>query len=152
MRWQVGRRSENVEDRRYAGRGMAIGGLSGSAIVVSLLASWLLGVNPLEMLALLSGPELNVAYDQGGAPPPADDAEADFVRAILGDTEDTWRALFERERARYVEPRLVLFSGVVRSACGGASAAPGPLRHVRGAGARARTTKATEGLTRVPLC
>jgi len=49
------------------------------------------------------------------------------VRAILGDTEDTWTALFESGGGTYEPPRLVLFNGMVRSECGGATAASGPF-------------------------
>src|SRR5262249_50682477 len=56
------------------------------------------------------------------------DERADFVRAILGDTEDTWGQLFEQVAGvEYEPPFLVLFDGMVRSGCGGASAAPGPF-------------------------
>ncbi len=51
----------------------------------------------------------------------------DFVRAILGDTEDTWGAIFQKAGRDYTPPHLVLFSGSVQAACGGASAASGPF-------------------------
>ena len=128
MRWQVGRRSDNVEDRRgMGGGGLRLGGLSGGTIVVALLASWALGINPMEMLGIMLqvGGDLPVA--ERGAPPPAGDAQADFVRAILGETEDVWSETLAAGGARYRAPRLVLFSGAVRSACGGASSATGPF-------------------------
>lgn len=56
-----------------------------------------------------------------------EDELADFVAVILADTEDTWNALFNAADARYREPRLVLFTGAVRSACGMAGAAMGPF-------------------------
>jgi hypothetical protein len=46
---------------------------------------------------------------------------------VLADTEDTWGELFARAGARYEAPKLVLFSGVVRSACGMAQSAMGPF-------------------------
>ena len=57
------RESDNVEDYRDStgsgggGGGFPIGGrgLGLGAIVIALIASWLLGVNPLTMLGLLSG-------------------------------------------------------------------------------------------------
>jgi predicted metalloprotease len=51
----------------------------------------------------------------------------DFVSVVLADTEDTWNALFQQAGQRYKEPRLVLFSGQVKSACGFAQAAMGPF-------------------------
>jgi predicted metalloprotease len=50
----------------------------------------------------------------------------DFVAATLGDTEDVWTAVFKTIGAQYEPPRLVLFHGATRSACGGAQAAVGP--------------------------
>ena len=49
------------------------------------------------------------------------------MRAILGDTEDTWRSLFKQAGKHYADPTLILFSGSVRSACGFADAAVGPF-------------------------
>src|SRR3546814_13113031 len=55
------------------------------------------------------------------------DETTDFVRAILGETEDVWSDIFERAGGQYAAPKLVLFSGQVQTACGGASAASGPF-------------------------
>ena len=52
---------------------------------------------------------------------------ADFVSAVLGETEDVWREIFARSGQAYREPRLVLFSGAVQSACGFAESAMGPF-------------------------
>jgi len=133
MRWRTGRRSENVEDRRGARAGLGGGGLrlGGGTLLVLVLGAWLLGVNPLEILSLLAGgggalerPAEERAPVEAGAPP---DEGADFVSVVLGDTEDTWTELFAREGARYEVPKLVLFTGVVRSACGTAQSAMGPF-------------------------
>ncbi|MBL4758267.1 MAG: neutral zinc metallopeptidase [Rhizobiales bacterium] len=56
----------------------------------------------------------------------SDDAAA-FISVVLADTEDTWKALFQQFGQTYREPRLVLFEGVVRSACGTAQSAMGPF-------------------------
>ncbi len=130
MRWDEGRRSDNVEDRRgVGGGGMGIGGLSGGTIVAVFVISLLLGKNPIEMLGLISqiagGPDGQV--QQRGGPPPGDDKQADFVRAILGETEDVWGEVFQSAGKRYQPPRMILFSGAVQSACGGATAASGPF-------------------------
>ena len=128
MRWQLGRRSDNVEDRRgRGGGGLRLGGLSGGTIVMALLASWVLGVNPMEMLGIMLQVGGNLPVAEQGGPPPEGDERADFVRAIVGETEDVWNETFGLQGARYQPPRLVLFSGMVRSGCGGASAATGPF-------------------------
>ncbi|UXI67979.1 KPN_02809 family neutral zinc metallopeptidase [Tahibacter amnicola] len=128
MLWQRGRRSENVVSaegggsRRYGGGGGKIG-LGGVAIV--LVISLLTGKNPLEILSLLSGGGGPVAPQTTGAPPPGE--TTDFVRAILGSTEDVWNAQFAGAGGQYQVPQLVLFSGGVSSACGMASSAVGPF-------------------------
>jgi len=124
MDWEGMRRSENVEDRRTSfGRpmGFGIGGLLLAVILGSIF-----GVNPLYLLNMV---------EDGGSPSPgqvstrsmSEDPGTDFVRAILGDTEDTWRAIFQRSGSHYEDPQLVLFNGAVQSACGFASSAAGPF-------------------------
>ena len=127
MKWQTGRRSENVEDRRgmrSAGVGIKTGGLG---MVVMVLIALYFGVDPSVILqtGLQQGP---VETGPGQAPPaPGEDPLAEFVAVVLGDTEDTWQTLFQSAGERYEEPRLVLFSGAVQSACGHAQAAMGPF-------------------------
>ncbi|MBP6875520.1 MAG: zinc metallopeptidase [Candidatus Eisenbacteria bacterium] len=129
MRWQMGRRSTNVEDRRgMSGRGIAgIGGIGG--IIVIALIALLTGTNPLELLQGISPTTemVDPSISQGDFSA-QEQERADFASVILADTEDTWRMLFEQELgSTYVEPKLVLFSGAVQSACGFAQAAVGPF-------------------------
>lgn len=136
MKWRSARRSSNVDDRRGMGPGGGGGGgggmrlgLGGVAIVVVI--GLLLGKNPLEMLGLVA----EMQQQAPGAPvdtgpptaPPADDEASQFVASILGETEDVWSAIFQASGQQYPPPRLVLFSGSVNSACGGATAAVGPF-------------------------
>jgi predicted metalloprotease len=127
MRWELGRRSDNVEDTRGGGGGFGARHLSVGGVVVALVASYLFGVNPMQMLGFIAELQGDLPADSRSGAPPADDRESDFVRAILGETEDTWTAVFEASGARYEPPHLVLFSGMVRSGCGGATAASGPF-------------------------
>jgi uncharacterized protein len=123
MRWQGGRRSGNIQDRR--GRGRMIAGGGAGAIILTLLAI-VLGVDPSE-LATVGGPGTEqVPTAEPGAFTGADE-EADFIAVVLADTEDTWNALFARDGRQYREPQLVLFEGSVGSACGFAGAAVGPF-------------------------
>jgi uncharacterized protein len=127
MRWQLGRRSDNVEDERRSG-GIGLGGLSAGGVLLAVVASYFLGIDPMQMLGIMAQLQGDLPVDsQQSQAPPANDEGADFVRAILGDTEDTWSALFKSRGGAYEPPRLVLFSGMVRSGCGGASAASGPF-------------------------
>jgi hypothetical protein len=135
MKWEGNRESDNVEDRRGADSG---GGSSGpvfggrsigiGTIVIALLGGWILGVNPLTILGLLSGGAPPAQVQQAPAQrPPADDRLARFVSTVLADTEDVWAGVFSQGGARYQEPRLVLFRGATPTACGTGEAAMGPF-------------------------
>jgi predicted metalloprotease len=124
MRWDLGRRSTNIEDRRGRGAPMGIAG-GGIGIVVLLVLGLLFGVDPGVLMELAGGG--GPAGDAAQAPAPGDDKLADFVSVVLADTEDTWSAQFAQAGRQYRAPKLVLFSGAVRSACGFAEAAMGPF-------------------------
>jgi uncharacterized protein len=140
MRWDQFRRSENVEERS-GGAPTGFGGgmrLSGGAIVVVVVVSLLLGKNPLDMLAMISGeggPPVQTQQQGRPLPPPTAPPgqltgvaqQKEFVARVLGDTEDVWGATFQQMGSRYKPPKLVLFNGQVGSACGLASAATGPF-------------------------
>ena len=138
MKWEGNRESDNVEDRRgggggggggspiFGGRSIGIG-----TIVIALVGGWVLGINPLTILGLLSGggPPAQVQQQpQGPAQrPPADDTMGRFVSTVLADTEDVWKAVFRQGGGTYQEPRLVLFRGSTPTACGAGQAAMGPF-------------------------
>jgi predicted metalloprotease len=124
MRWQTGRRSANVEDRRgmRVSPRMAGGGLG--AIVIIVLAL-LFGVDPRMLTQMM--PTETLVPASGPAQPGQRDEMSEFVSVVLADTEDTWNELFGRGGETYREPTLVLFSGAVESACGFAQAAVGPF-------------------------
>jgi uncharacterized protein len=129
MRWQDLRRSTNVEDRRGFG-GMARGGgfkIGGCGLVVLIILSFFLGINPLEFLGIIQQQAPAPQQQAPGQAPPANDPQSEFVRAVLGDQEDTWNKLFQEMGGQYQPPRLILFREAVQSACGFASAAVGPF-------------------------
>lgn len=72
---------------------------------------------------------LDQGQSQQQRPLTQDDQQwGEFVSAVVGTTEDVWNPVMPQQAGiDYVEPTLVLFSGVVRSACGGASSAMGPF-------------------------
>lgn len=148
MRWKRGRRSSNVEDRRgmsprtggvpglfptglgRGGTGRRRGGGSLVVTVLIMLGLYFLGVDP--SLLLNGGPPSGQVgalpeASQGKARSPEEEQLAEFVSVVLADTEDTWHALFAAHGQSYEEPSLVLFSGLVQSACGMAQAAMGPF-------------------------
>ena len=111
------------------GRGVRAGGIGGLGLVAFAVIAMLFGVNPMVILGSLtdggySGPE--VTSSPGGAPP-ANDENAQFVAAVLGQTEDVWNQVFQQGGQTYREPTLVLFDGAVQSACGMAGSATGPF-------------------------
>lgn len=130
MRWRKARRSDNLVDARGRSGGMRVGGkgLSLGGVAVIVIVGLLMGQDPLQILGQIAGQATQtsqVGLPQGA--PPAGDEQSEFVRAILGDTEDTWRALFQQNGVQYRDPTLVLFRGGVNSACGFASSAVGPF-------------------------
>ena len=126
MRWAGGRRSDNIEDRRGMpmSRGLAGGGIG---LVVLVLLALFFGVDPSVVLQGDPGVTTPPAVERPAQAPPANDPAREFVSVVLADTEDTWKDLFRRMNRTYEEPRLVLFSGAVESACGFAQAAVGPF-------------------------
>ncbi|MHA6492422.1 KPN_02809 family neutral zinc metallopeptidase [Pseudomonas borbori] len=129
MRWKRARRSDNVVDARGSG-GRRFGGgkgLSLGGIAIVVIVGLMMGQDPMQILGQLAG-----QAGQGDAPsqqtaPAGNDQQSEFVRAVLGDTEDTWRAIFQSADQQYRDPTLVLFSDGVNSACGFANSAVGPF-------------------------
>lgn len=126
MRWKRARRSDNVVDARGRG-GIGGGKLSLAGVAIVVVIGLLSGQDPLQILGQLASQSSAPTTQQSDTPTRGDDPQVDFVQAILGDTEDTWRALFEQGGERYRDPMLVLFRGGVNSACGFANAAVGPF-------------------------
>jgi hypothetical protein len=127
MRWQMGRRSTNVEDRRGLG-GRGIAGLGGGGLLILVVIAVLTGTNPLELLQQATPTGYGVDPSVSSENFSAEEQElADFTSAVLADTEDTWRVLFEQAGRTYQEPALVLYTGAVQSACGFAQSAVGPF-------------------------
>ncbi len=155
MLWKGRRQSDNVEDRRGGGGGGGGGPFGGSGggfripvgrggsggistiiiLVVLFFALRACGIDPLEMLTGAGGPQVQVPGGGGQVTEqsaPSSDAQPSdemkqFVSTILAETEDTWSGIFQAEGEKYEEPKLVMFSGGISSACGYASTASGPF-------------------------
>ena len=128
MRWQQGRRSSNVEDRRgMGGTAMKLGGGSGCILVVVVLVMLAMGKDPSALIGMATGGSGPSAATGPVESTPEEDQQVEFVRAVLGDTEITWNQIFQQRGANYREPKLVVFRNSVRSACGFNSAAVGPF-------------------------
>ena len=123
MRWG-GRSSSNIEDRRgmSVGKGVAGGGIG--TIVIALIAMYF-GVDP-SVILNQAGPLTPVQQTQTEFSP-EEERLKEFMGVVLADTEDVWGTLFRNAGKTYEQPKLVLFSGAVQSACGYAEAAMGPF-------------------------
>lgn len=132
MRIEGRRGSDNIEDRRGMGPAR-IGGRGGfgiGTIVLVLAVSYFTGANPLTVFNMITGvqsvtetmaPSAPSESGRVGAP---SDQLGRFASIVLADTETTWRTLLG---PRYEDPRMVLFTGAVQSACGTTSSAVGPF-------------------------
>ena len=132
MKWQGGRRSENVEDRRGARMPPKAAGIGGIGLVIVVVMA-LMGKDPRMLLGLIEQTGLNGsggALEQTSGPVQETAAErelSEMVAVVLADTEDVWGKIFAAQGKRYEEPKLVLFRDAVQSACGAADAAMGPF-------------------------
>ena len=130
MRWRQTRESRNVED--YRGRSTGGGGGGGLKLslggIVMLVAAYFLG-GPQLVMSLLSG-GTGTTSAQREAPveagSPTDEAGS-FVGHILGDTEETWTAVFSEAGREYSEPHLALFDDAINTGCGSGTSAAGPF-------------------------
>ena len=128
MRWKGRRVSENVEDRRGGG-GAKAGGISILGLIVAFVAWKFFGVDP--QMAYQATKQVTSSQQTQGASPENMTAEQKeslaFVGTVLADTEDAWTQIFQQQGAQYSPPKLVMFSGRDRSACGSAESAMGPF-------------------------
>lgn len=140
MQWTRGRRSQNIEDRRGIGApgglgrgggirvGRAAGG-GGIGILIIAVIMLFLGVDPSILMSGGGGQLAPVDEPRQSRPigSAREEELKEFVSVVLADTEDTWTPIFRRLGQSYQEPKLVLFTDAVQSACGFASAATGPF-------------------------
>jgi len=127
MRWQGGRQSSNVDDRRGIGGPVAVGG--GIIGVIVLVLNFLLGGDgDVSQLPLPGGTGTTQGRQLSPQEEAADNERADFVKTVLGYTEDVWNEQFRKQSGQnYPEPTLVLFRDAVQSGCGNASSQSGPF-------------------------
>lgn len=129
MKWSGRRESQNVEVASGGmGRMMPIGGLG--TLALGLVFYFLTG----DPSAILNAPSSSPSGEpgqteqwRGSGSDHAQSEEEHFVAVVLADTEDVWGELFRRMGRRYREPKLVLYSGAVQSACGITGSSVGPF-------------------------
>ncbi|MCF3974912.1 KPN_02809 family neutral zinc metallopeptidase [Paracoccus salsus] len=123
MRWRGRRGSGNIEDRRGMGAAGA-GGIGVVGMLAVLAVGYFFGVDISPIVR-----ELDQGQPRSVAPLSERDRQyGAFVSVVLADAEEVWRMVLPQQAGRdYAVPTLVLYSGVVQSACGGASSAMGPF-------------------------
>ena len=144
MKWEDNRRSSNVEDRRDESPSnfgskqnnsmmmllpvikMLIGTKIGRIVLIIGVIAYFMGFNPLALLDMGTTTQNNTSSSQV-INTQKDDKSAQFVSAVLAQTEDIWTDVFKKYNANYVEPKLVLFRNSVKSGCGFASSQTGPF-------------------------
>ena len=122
------RESSNVDDRRRSGLSTA-GGVGIGGIIVAALLTWVMGGNPLDAIQQAAEQQMNVSTQTEGNREFTEEEEelAKFSRQILAGTEDVWTEVFRQMGREYVPPRMVLYTGAVKTACGNGSASMGPF-------------------------
>jgi predicted metalloprotease len=100
--------------------------MGGGAVMLALLAALLLGQDPGKVLETI-GASTQQVPQQVPQQTAQQDELTEFVRVVLGDTEDVWNQIFSASGARYREPTLVLYSDMTETACGYGQAAAGPF-------------------------
>jgi uncharacterized protein len=124
--------SRNVEDVRGSSGGgfRPIHGISLGTVVIALVAGWVFGINPLQILGLLSGggtSSVQTAPPPAAAPVDENDPQVRFVSQVLRSTEQVWGDVFQSMGRTYEQPKLRLYRDSYPTACGLGEAAAGPF-------------------------
>ena len=132
MRWQGRRESDNVEDRRgQSGSPMGGGGgfrlPSGKGGIVLLIIVLVAGYYGVDLTGMLTGEPVSQQQTTQRSISPQDEEAAKFTKVILADTEDTWGAIFKDMGRQYPQPKLVMYRGATRTACGTGQSVMGPF-------------------------
>jgi predicted metalloprotease len=128
MKWIGRRQSDNVEDRR----GMSSGGktiVGGGIIGIIILLLNVFGGEKAQMITpiLEQFNQQQTTQTETRALTPEEEKLGEFPKVVFADTEDVWTKIFEENNMEYIKPKMVLFTGSVETACGGASSASGPF-------------------------
>ena len=119
------RESTNVDDRRGK-RGLAIGGGMGIVgVIIAAIMTFMQGGDITQVVQNidLSGMTEQTTQDFS----PEEQELAKFSKQILAGTEDVWTEEFKKMGKTYVAPKLVLYTGSVKTACGNGSSSMGPF-------------------------
>ncbi|WP_066799818.1 KPN_02809 family neutral zinc metallopeptidase [Moraxella oblonga] len=125
MQWKGRRRSDNVEYR--GGSTIKKGGIGIGSIIIALILWKVFGINPQTTLGVAEQLNSQTVQTTPVQHTPEQQEVHAFVETVLADTEDVWTPIFATLGKTYVPPKLVVFTGSVQSACGGATSASGPF-------------------------
>ncbi|WP_437919565.1 KPN_02809 family neutral zinc metallopeptidase [Sphingobacterium sp. LRF_L2] len=127
MKWQGGRKSGHIEDRRgmTGGQKLTLGGVGSIVVVVIAL---LFGGDPEQLLNQLqqnTTPEISErAYESTEE----EDKLIEFADVVLTSTEDVWNNIFKQQGKTYPETSLAIYNGSTETAgCGVGKASYGPF-------------------------
>ncbi|RVU90412.1 Putative neutral zinc metallopeptidase [Flavobacterium columnare] len=130
MKWEGRRQSDNVEDRRGVstrGKMVATGGVLGVIILLLNLFGGETGKMITPVLEQMNQSTTHHAPLVEGSLTPEEKEMGKFVATIFADTEDIFGKLSKENNINYRNPKMVLFTNAVETACGSASAASGPF-------------------------
>lgn len=127
MKWIGRRQSDNMEDRRgISGGKVAIGG--GAIGIIILLINLFGGQNAQQLTPMLEQLQQGQQNEQTVQELTPEQKElGEFAATVLADTEDVWKKIFAENNLTYEEPKMVLFTSNVETACGSATSASGPF-------------------------
>ncbi|MFD1017532.1 KPN_02809 family neutral zinc metallopeptidase [Winogradskyella rapida] len=130
MKWKGRRQSGNLEDQRgMSSKGKVVAGGGVIAVVVILLQ--LFGGETGQQIAPIIEQVANSQTTQQVQERELTSEEVEmgeFMGTVLAYTEDVWNAIFtEYNLGDYKEPKMVLFTDAVNTACGSATSASGPF-------------------------
>jgi predicted metalloprotease len=128
MRWEGGRQSGDIEDRRGLGP-VGVGGIGVGGVVLALIGYFVFGINPSTTLNAVNQAEQGAPQQQQQvAPGQVADREGQFVDVISTNVDDVWAPIFRQAGRNYSPPAsVVLYSQSTGTGCGLGQSAMGPF-------------------------
>lgn len=133
MRWQGGRESNNVEDRRGQSSGLGGGGLrlpirgKRGIVLMIVVVVVVAGYYGVDLTPLLTGGQSGSQVTSQTRVSANDDEAAKFTVVILAYTEDTWQQIFQQMGKTYQPPKLVMYRGATHTGCSTGQSVMGPF-------------------------
>ena len=131
MKWEGRRKSSNLDDRRGMspkGKAAAGGGIIAIIVILLQLFGGDTGKQIAPIIDQFTQAQTSQQYIQDRELTDEERQVGDFVATILADTEDAWHQIFsENNLGSYKEPKMILFTNAVETACGVGESAMGPF-------------------------